>query len=215
MALRFLAGGVYLDLCFGYDLDENNIHDLIFEVISAIDEFKDPWLDNIIFPTTLLGLTELEEGFNRLSGGRFRGTVAAGDGVVFRMIMPRAEEVHGDVTSWFTRKGYYAYGMQAFCDSRCKFLFVSSKLCSSCHDSAMYGVSALSIFIKSGFLLPGFHVVLDDAYPCLNQELSPWKGKGLTVEKDAFNYYLSLHRQCIERAFGLLVQRPFFDELSP
>ena len=71
----------------------------------------------------------------------------------------------------------------------------------------MYAVSALSIFIKSGQLLPGYHVVLDDAYVCNQQELSPWKGRQLSIEKDAFNYYLSLHRQCIERAFGLFVRR--------
>jgi DDE superfamily endonuclease len=207
VTLRFLAGGIYLDLCFGYDLDENNIHALIFDTLTAIDECTDPWLDNIVFPASKEGLERLEAGFNKLSRFRFRGTVAAGDGVVFRMHKPLTEQVDGDVVSWYTRKGYYAYGLQAFCDSMCKFLFISSKLCSSCHDSAMYAVSALSIFIKSGKLLPGYHVVLDDAYPCHMQELSPHKGKQLSVEKDAFNYYLSLHRQCIERAFGLLVQR--------
>lgn len=37
--------------------------------------------------------------------------------------------------------------------------------------------------------------------------MSPWKGRNLPVHRDAFNYYLSLNRQVIERAFGLLVQR--------
>jgi len=52
-----------------------------------------------------------------------------------------------------------------------------------------------------------FNVVLDEGYPCSDQEMSPWKGRALSAEKDAFNYYLSLQRQCIERAFGILVQR--------
>lgn len=52
------------------------------------------------------------------------GTVAAGDGVVFKMNKPTVEEVDGDVTSFFTRKGYYAYALQAFCDARCKFLYL-------------------------------------------------------------------------------------------
>ncbi len=39
-------------------------------------------------------------------------TIAAGDGIVFRMMMSTIEEVDGDVTSYFTRKGYYAYGLQ-------------------------------------------------------------------------------------------------------
>ena len=36
---------------------------------------------------------------------------------------------------------------------------------------------------------------------------SPWKGRKLSAEQDTFNYYLSLHRQCVERAFGILVRR--------
>ena len=34
-----------------------------------------------------------------------------------------------------------------------------------------------------------------------------WKGQNLCVEKNYFNYYLSLNHQVIEQAFGLLVQR--------
>jgi hypothetical protein len=41
----------------------------------------------------------------------------------------------------------------------------------------------------------------------MDQEMSPWKGWNSPTEKDAFNYYLSLNRQVIEWAFGLLVQR--------
>ena len=207
VALRFLAGAIYLDLSFGYDIDHNNIHHVIFDTIKAIDDCKDPFLDNIRFPTNRVDLMTVEAGFSRLSGNRLRGTASAGDGVVFRMFAPLPWEVNADVVSWYVRKGYYAYGLQAFCDSATKFLFISSKLCSSAHDSAQYAVSALSKFIKDKKLLPGFHVVLDDAYICCDQELSPWKGRSLSVEKDAFNYYLSLHRQCIERAFGILVSR--------
>ena len=84
---------------------------------------------------------------------------------------------------------------------------VSSKLCSSTNDNTSYIVKQLSKDIKAGKLPQQYHVVLDEAYPCLEQEMSPWKGQNLSVEKDAFNYYLSLNRQVIERAFGILVQR--------
>ena len=40
----------------------------------------------------------------KISGGVFQGTVAAGDGVVFRMQRPCREAVDGDVASFFTRK---------------------------------------------------------------------------------------------------------------
>jgi hypothetical protein len=66
-------------------------------------------------------------------------------------------------------------------------------------------VTQLSKDIKVGKLPKQYHVVLDEAYPCSEQEMSPWKGRNLSVEKDAFNYYLSLNHQVIERAFGILV----------
>jgi DDE superfamily endonuclease len=84
---------------------------------------------------------------------------------------------------------------------------IASKLCSSTHDSTAYIVTQLSKDIKSGKLPKDYHVVLDEAYPCTEQEMSPWKGRKLSTEKDAFNYYMSLNRQVIERAFGILVQR--------
>ncbi len=60
-------------------------------------------------------LEALEEGFAKMSNFQLRGTIAAGDGIVFQMIMPTNEEVDGDVTSYFTRKGCYAYGLQVSC----------------------------------------------------------------------------------------------------
>jgi hypothetical protein len=149
----------------------------------------------------------MEEGFAKLGMYSLRGTVAAGDGIIFKMQVPKGEEVDGDVTSYFTRKGYYAYGLQAFCDSNCKFVMIASRICSSSGDNTAYISTQLSKDIKANLLPKEYHVVLDEAYPCMGQEMSPWKGRDLEDAEDAFNYYLSLHRQCIERAFGILVQR--------
>lgn len=126
---------------------------------------------------------------------------------MFRMQRPHREVVDGDVASFFTRKGYYAYGMQGFVDSRCKFLSISMKTCSSTHDSTAYFVSDVSNAIRDGRLASWAHIVLDEAYANTPQELSPYRGRSLDIWKDSFNYHLSLHRQCVERAFGILVQR--------
>jgi len=84
---------------------------------------------------------------------------------------------------------------------------IASKLCSSSHGNTAYIVTQLFKDIKEGMLPSTYHVVLDEAYTCTEQEMSPWKGRKLSPEKDAFNYYLSLCRRVIERAFGILVQR--------
>ena len=204
LALRFLAGGSYLDIAFAFNVSSSSTMGYIWEVIIALDEE----ICNIEFPINdERKLRSLEEGFASISNGAFRGTVAAGDGVVFRMQRPNKEEVNGDVASFYTRKGFYAYGMQGFVDSSCRFLSISMKMCSSAHDSTAYIVSDLSNAIKAKKLPSWAHIVLDEAYLNTEQELSPYRGRRLDQWKDSFNYHLSLHRQVVERAFGILIQR--------
>ena len=165
-------------------------------------------LDNIKFPIgDEDGLRELEAGFNSLSGGKFLGNVSVGDGIVFKIKKPTSNEVGKDVHSFFTRKGFYAFGMQGFCDSKAKFVSISMKCCSSTHDSTAYIVSDMANAIRQKMLPSWAYIVLDEAYVNTPQELSPYRGRNLSTYQDSFNYHLSLHRQCIERAFGLLVGR--------
>ena len=208
LGLRILAGGSYLDLNFAYQITHNHIHHYAWEAIVAIDSSMDSFIDNISFPLDdPVKLDKLAAGFSRLGGGIMEGTVAAGDGIIFKMVMPTNEEVDYDVKSYWTRKGFYAFGLQAFCDSNCRFVSIASKLCSSSYDNTAYIHTDLSKSIKAGHLHPDFHVVLDEGYVCTQQEMTPWKGRHLSTANDAFNYFLSLQRQVIERAFGILIQR--------
>lgn len=62
--------------------------------------------NNIVFPIDdEIKLRELEQGFLKISDGVFEGTVAAGDGVVFRICRPPKAAVQGDVQSFFSKKG--------------------------------------------------------------------------------------------------------------
>ena len=209
-ALRFLAGASYLDLAFMFAMSHKHVMRYVWEACEAIDKV----LDNVKFPIDDYdALKRLEAGFISISGRHadgkpvFPGTVAAGDGVVFPIVKPPSKYVDGNVASFFTRKGYYAYGLQAFVDASCRFLSISSRLSSSTHDSTSYVVSSLSKAISEGRLHSDFHIVLDEAYPCTEQEISPYKGRKLSPQCDAFNFHLSLHRQPVERAFSLVQQR--------
>ena len=204
ITLRILAGGSYLDIAFGYNVGNSTVYPIFWKVMEAINKR----LSNIDFPWENEELLrEMEGQFNNLSKGAFPGTVLAGDGVVFRRTKPAAEEVDGNVRSFYVRKGFWGHGLQAFVDARCKFREISMRTCSSTHDGTAYKFTGVKKCIDTNLLPKWCNVVLDEAYTCTNQELSPWKGKSLSVEKDAFNYYLSLHRQVVERAFGLLVGR--------
>ena len=105
ITLRMLAGGSYLDIAFGYDVGLSSVHAIFKKVLVAIDNN----VDNIQFPVDCeQALRDLEETFCKISKGVFRGTVAAGD-------------VHGNVRSFYCRKGFYGHAVQAFCDGNCIF----------------------------------------------------------------------------------------------
>ena len=177
----------------------------MWEIIDAINAA----INNIQFPfgdeAPLNAMAATFEGF---AGDRLSGTVGACDGIVLKMERPRREDVGGDVASFWTRKGFYAYGLQAVCDGTCKFRYATAVTSAASHDSVSYDVSSMHKNIAEKRLPPWAHLVMDHAYVCTEQELSPYhqpRSKALSVWEDAFNYFLSLNRQCIERAFGLWV----------
>jgi hypothetical protein len=104
LGLRFLTGGSYLDLSFGYEVPPSVVHYYAWQALHAIDNSTDPFLDNIKSPIHASDdkLMELEEGFVSLSDYKLCGMVAVGDGIVFHMVMPTNEEVDDEVTSYFT-----------------------------------------------------------------------------------------------------------------
>jgi len=90
IALRFLAGGSYLDISFAYDVPHNTVHFYVWQALDAIDHSQDPLLDNIKMPihATAADLEALELGFASLSNYQLRGTIAVGGGIVFWMQLP-------------------------------------------------------------------------------------------------------------------------------
>ena len=81
------------------------------------------------------------------------------------------------------------------------------RTCSLTHDGTAYKFTGVKKCIDRKLLPKWCNVVLDEAYMCTNQELSPLKGKSLSVEKDAFNYYISLHRQFFSLLFLYVVNK--------
>jgi hypothetical protein len=110
LGLCLLAGRSYLDLSFAYDVPHNTVHKYAWQSTHAINCSTDLFLDNIKSPIhcTAEEMSRMESGFASPSQFKLHGTVAAGDGVVSRT----NKEVNGDVTAYYTWKGYSAYGLQ-------------------------------------------------------------------------------------------------------
>jgi hypothetical protein len=113
--------------------------------------------------------------------------------------------------SQYSRKGFYTYSVLMFCDSLLRIMAVHCDSCGSTNDGLQYAGSWLHNMIQGGNLPPQFHVVLDEAFRCTQQELTNHprvkSPQVLSQSKDAFNFYLSLHRCSIERCFALLIWR--------
>jgi hypothetical protein len=211
--LRILAGGSYLDAGDLYAISPSSIwSSTVWPVVKAICSCSDEALDNIHFPFDDEDkLREHEATFKKTSGQFWSGpgTVAAGDGCAVGIEQPGSAQVGGDVNSHHTRKYSWAFGFILFCDARTQIMSVEATHVASAHDAEMYMSGSVHAAIHSGKLPAWAHVVLDSAFACTEQELTPWsRGRNaMTKGKDTFNYYLSAQRQCVERTFGILQAR--------
>lgn len=207
--LRWLAGGKWWDIAFGFKLARTTIHIWKWRIVRAIN-----WVlrSNIQFPSDTPSLDSLAAGFSNIAGGlgaAIPNTVCAFDGVVVQKCPPAQEKLvpGGMVTTnsaaHFYRKGYFGAAMIAFVDAKCRFLSISHACAASCHDSTMYDCSYAGKLLDQGLPSKKYNAVADDAFTTRGHILTPYVGHSLTPQEDAFNYYLSLQRQVVERAFGI------------
>jgi len=205
VALRFFAGGSYLDITTSHKIQVSTFYDIVKRVTSAIHEHLD-------FTSNL----ETEEGRERLSRSFSEAlprnplacfVLGAVDGLAVRIRGPWARET--DAPAYFYgRKGFFSLNVKAVCDGACRFIFVKTAAPGSMHDSFAWSLTTLSrrpeldeVLYFNRFL------VGDDAYSVRNNLLCPWAGQSLPMSKDAFNFFLSQVRQTIERSFGILNAR--------
>jgi len=137
------------------------------------------------------------------TGGVFSGCVAAGDGLFVKTQAPSAVDAPNVLSYYSGSKCAYGLNVQATCDANYRFCSMSAIAAGSTNDWAAWNRSELSTAVLG--LPPGFYMVGDAAYPLSNELLTPYPGKLLPRDKDAYNFYLSQLRVKIEQAFGILV----------
>ena len=205
VTLRWLAGGSSLDLCFAWGISRSTFYSkrgVIWPTIEAIDSLLQiglPINDNA-------ALSELATAFGIHSHGNMNGAIMAIDGLAVKTRCPYKWEVNNR-RDYRNRKGGFGIVVLAGCDVRGKFMFAITNHAGSTNDIIAWEDSTLYHAIKDGRLPKEFFIIGDEAFTNTNQVLSPWPGRGLGPYKDAFNFWLSHSRQCIERAFGMLTQR--------
>lgn len=202
MSLRWLAGGSYVDIADMHGVEPSTFYDLLWKTLEAIDK-----VEKLNFPIgNADALRGLSEGFYRNNHESLQGCVGALDGIAVRIRKPWLVDDSCPMT-FYNRKGFFAVNVQAICDADCRVQWLSCVARGSTHDSTAWAFSSLSSKLEATPLPKGYWIAADDAYPASDQLLTPWPGKSLASEKDAFNYYQSSTRISIERTFGILHAR--------
>jgi hypothetical protein len=201
--LRFLAGGIWIDICFGWGISKTSFFSdrgAIWPTMEAIDSsfsLKFPIDDHE-------ALKALAKGFSDHSNGAMTNLVTVIDGLVVRVRQPYEWEVT-HTKDYLSRKGGFAVIVMAGADCNARFTFGTCNHPGATNDILCWETTALYKKLMEGQLPNEFTFGGDEAFTCSEQMISPWPGRGLGRWKDSFNYWLSHSRQSIERAFGELI----------
>jgi len=210
MTLRWLRGGSYLDLLMLYGCSKASFYRTAYRVMEAICATHELELIPAIQDYQVRGdasrLEHLAAGFGRWTDNIVGACIGAIDGVQIAIKKPTVLDAPNP-TAYINRKGFFALNVQAVADSSGRILWCSIKTPGATHDSMAFELSALFLrFIALG--LAPFYFVGDDAYSNAEHMLCPVPGSlPAGSREDAFNYYQSLTRQPVERAFGMIERR--------
>ena len=206
IALRYLAGGSYLDLRLLFEVPTPSLYRIVRKVVDAVnDEYFN---EDLVFPTSNVALlAQIQAGFDAMTGNVMTGCVGAIDGIVIRIQGPSFAESDGNPRQYYNRKGFFGLVCLAVCDSRKKFTSMSMKCPGSTNDNIAWRLSDLGKRAIEGKFAADQFLVGDEAFPCTESMLSPFPGRQLSVMMDAFNFWQSHLRIKIECAFGELIGR--------
>ena len=146
------------------------------------------------------------------TAGIFRGCVAAVDGLFVKTLAPTAVNTPNVLSYYSGSKCGYGMNIQAICDSNYRFCSMSAISPGATNDWTAWNRSELSGVV--GRLPRGFHILGDAAYPLSDQLLTPYPGKLLPPDKDAFNFFLSQLRVKTEQSFGILAVGDFVEAVA-
>ena len=202
--LRWLSGGSHHDIRMSAGVSVTTFYVYVHKCIYAILNTKELLYK---FPETQEECNEASRSFQKLSThGMIDGCVACLDGFLLQIKTPNTTET-ANVKSYFSGH-YHTYGInvQAACDSRCRFVYVSVNAPGGTNDIRAYDKSTLPKKVNA---LPlGKYVIADNAYVCSDKLLTPYHGEERRdPANDTFNFFLSQLRIRIEMSFGMLVNK--------
>lgn len=174
------------------------VHRMADEVVGVVARF-------IVLPTTQEELQAVGDGFARLAcHPAFRRSAGAIDGTHIRVRCPGGP----DGQDYINRKLFPSVVLQAVCDHQGRFLDIFVGYPGSVHDARILKNSP--IYLRGTYPPPGYFLLGDGGYPCLENPLAlitPFRQPVAGMAEQRFNNHHSRARCIIERAFGLMKTR--------
>jgi DDE superfamily endonuclease len=109
-------------------------------------------------------------------------------------------------------RAFFALPVQAICDAKYRFLYMSARCVRSTHDSLACACSSLGLRLSDGVNLGTYWLAGDAAYICTNYLLTPFTKSyimdpHLGQRRNSFNFFQSSLRIHAEQSFGIVIAR--------
>ena len=191
-ALRFFAGGSYLDITISHGIGKTDVYRSVWVVVHATNSCKDL---EFHFPMTHEQCKQVAEGFAVRSKAGFNNCIGCIDGMLLWMEKPNANEcqkVGVDSGKFFCgRKGKFGLNLLRVCDSMRRFTYISIQHPASASDYLAFVTSSLYVQFTEGEGLPkGFCLYGDNAYVNDTYMAVPFPNTS-NGPRDSYNYYHS------------------------
>ena len=209
LTLRWLRGGQYHDFLAPYGISKTNFYGIVWRVCRAICATH-----SLPMAAAVAAARQGDDScFRRWAAGFATftlGTIAtcfgAIDGVQISILKPSAREV-SNPACYFNRYSKATVNMQAVADATGRVLYIAASAPGGMHDNQALNTSRLADILTSLLVPLGYLLVGDEAYVNGPGMLCPFSGPEHGSKEDHYNYYQSLTRNPVERAFGMIERR--------
>ena len=211
LTLRWLRGGQFHDFLTPFGISKAQCYVVFWRVCKAICATHKLPMASVVAAARRGDTSALRRwatGFSAFTLGIISSCFGAIDGVQVLIKKPSVNEVpNRNPAQYFNRYGKPTINVQAVADHTARITYLAVNAPGGMHDNQALNISNLADVLASVFAVLGFHLVGDEAYVNGIGMLCPVSGPAPGSPEDHFNYFQSLTRQPIERAFGIIERR--------
>jgi hypothetical protein len=201
--LRWLAGGSPHDITYFCGVRIRSFTRYRWDVLQALDDVY--YAAEVKLPTTDEEREKLSKKFQTKC--KMKGVLGAIDGLLVRINLPAGTK---NARPYFCYKQFYALNLQGVAGPDGEFLYVNvghagatGDGCASRQSRFWHMCQQDEFHYSSGFFFLG-----DAAYSLMPWLMTPYEGaQEVNGTKDVYNNHVSMGRQVVERAFGMMIKR--------